>query len=499
LFVGDSSARLLDFINAAIPDLGKRFASHGQQFRAGVDFGLVHLSENELTGKSEFFDLPGIRAARLQQAAKPGQMLCTDTVQKIFDRQYPEMFSKRPMDVRTKDRNLVAFEVNPLGWERVIELLTDYFFGSKVTTRQSVKRRTKFLFVDDEPTVQKLMGAFCQADWPEYEVFLCSNGREALEAFRPGEFALVFVDMVMPLMDGVELTRRLVTSDPEVPVVMMTAYHSESNLRPFFAAGGSYCVEKPCSPSTFHETVVRALTCPSPQAIRNALGIVCADPGYLMWSLDAASRQFRSILSNVGRAEDRAHALLRHQARGIITSLIASIRPGSDIAGLHSRLLGQLACIARLSNVVGRRKESQLHLYLARHLADLRILYPQVEIALEVGLKKKARVAIQNAGVVVLIVAELIDNAISALNGPGRIEVKISALTSTGLLQIVVQDSGPGIPPHLANHVFEEGVSSKGAGRGYGLALIRGALGFGGEIHYEYRDGATFRVVLPAT
>src|SRR5437764_325472 len=62
-FIGDASARILDFINSTIPELRRRFAQHDQKVRIGLDFGLVHLAPNALTGSAEHFDLPGIQAA----------------------------------------------------------------------------------------------------------------------------------------------------------------------------------------------------------------------------------------------------------------------------------------------------------------------------------------------------------------------------------------------------------------------------------------------------
>jgi CheY-like chemotaxis protein/anti-sigma regulatory factor (Ser/Thr protein kinase)/class 3 adenylate cyclase len=499
-FVGDSSARILDFINIVIPELARRLTAHAEQLRAGLDFGLVHLTRNALTGKYELFDLASIQAARLEQSAEPGQILCTETIQKIFGHHYPSMFSKASILVKTKDRDLLAFQLTPFGWEHITACLTDYLFGSRASGAEDLGGKKKVLFVDDEPRVQEIFLSLFEAEWPDYEVFGCSDGQQALELFRAGEFAVAFVDMVMPIMDGVELTQRLIAVDPEVVVVLVTAYYSQDNLRKFFAAGGSYSLEKPLGANTFYETVKRALLCRSPQAIRNALGILCDDPGSLMWSLDGASQQLRSILSQVGDVHNRAHSLLHHQAIGISVHFVASMRPGCDVTGLLSRLRGQLACIERLSKVVGRLKKTELHSYLADYIADLRILYPNIEFALECAPDASTPVAMQHGGVVVLIVAELIDNAISALNGSGTIETKISALRSSGLVQVTVRDSGPGIPQDLVERAFDEGVSTKGPGRGLGLALVRGAaMGLGGDIRYEKREGTTFRVVIPAT
>ena len=81
-------------------------------------------------------------------------------------------------------------------------------------------------------------------------------------------------------------------------------------------------------------------------------------------------------------------------------------------------------------------------------------------------------------------------------------EILVCTEQKDGWAVLSVIDTGPGIPPHLKERIFEAFFSTKaeGEGTGLGLSMSRDFVRqFGGELEFESveSEGATFRVRLP--
>lgn len=83
----------------------------------------------------------------------------------------------------------------------------------------------KFLIVDDEPlTVESIAELL---DWESHGYTLigtAANGAQALSVIRAEKPDVVFTDIKMPVMDGLELCRELHQTYPEIKAVILTAY-----------------------------------------------------------------------------------------------------------------------------------------------------------------------------------------------------------------------------------------------------------------------------------
>jgi CheY-like chemotaxis protein len=105
------------------------------------------------------------------------------------------------------------------------------------------------LVVDDDPFIRKLVATTLE-DVSEFQLHEAADGLEALEVAVREQPAIVFLDVDMPRMDGIDACRRI-RSDPATShstIVMLTAVHAADVEREAEDAGADLFLTKPFSP-----------------------------------------------------------------------------------------------------------------------------------------------------------------------------------------------------------------------------------------------------------
>ncbi|ATA26027.1 two-component system sensor histidine kinase DcuS [Brenneria goodwinii] len=86
----------------------------------------------------------------------------------------------------------------------------------------------------------------------------------------------------------------------------------------------------------------------------------------------------------------------------------------------------------------------------------------------------------------ITVLGNLIENAMDAIDGQENCEISVGFHHQDGCLHLTVGDDGPGILPENQEHIYEQGFSTKGSGRGIGLYLTKQSLEkIGGNIDFE--------------
>ena len=98
-------------------------------------------------------------------------------------------------------------------------------------------RPIRILIVDDHPMVRSGLEDFIFAyDWME-AIGEAENGVEAVEFCAAHEVDVVLMDMVMPMMDGSEATRRILALGKPVQIIVLTSFHEQDLVQQALKAG----------------------------------------------------------------------------------------------------------------------------------------------------------------------------------------------------------------------------------------------------------------------
>ena len=128
----------------------------------------------------------------------------------------------------------------------------------------------KVLVVDDDAVVGKSFNRVL-SEKKGYVVTTVENAHEALKQMREQSFDVVFTDIKMPGMDGVELAERVRASQPWTPVVIITGYGTTENESRAKAVGVTDFVRKPLSPEMIEESAAHALREAAPEVAPEAV------------------------------------------------------------------------------------------------------------------------------------------------------------------------------------------------------------------------------------
>ncbi|AXI99351.1 PAS domain S-box-containing protein [Cyclonatronum proteinivorum] len=112
------------------------------------------------------------------------------------------------------------------------------------------------LVVDDVPMNILLFKSLVEGIYPEAQILEATNGREGVELAGLHKPDIIFMDVQMPEMDGMEVTRRIRAFDTQVPIVALTARVLKDEQDDTMNSGMTYFLSKPINTAEL-ETVLR--------------------------------------------------------------------------------------------------------------------------------------------------------------------------------------------------------------------------------------------------
>jgi two-component system, NtrC family, sensor histidine kinase HydH len=349
----------------------------------------------------------------------------------------------------------------------------------------------RILVVDDEEKSRELCADFLE-EGGYREIDAAGDGGQALALLEKKPYQLVLSDINMPVMDGLKLLRAAKDRFPATEIILMTAYGGLQSALEALRLGAYDYITKPFTQDSLLASVRRCL---EKQALaqqlrsaqeeliqkeklaalgsmagwlahrmRNPLNVIQMCSQYLKDTFPDKDERKEVSLA----IEDKVH-VLEKMIRDFIQfsrSYDPRLRPG-DVNALLERVLEGAASRFKVQGVELRK--------------DYAAALPSVP--LDPDLMEE-------------VVGNLVDNALEAMSGPGRLTVRTAA--APGGIEVDVTNTGADIDASARDRLFEPFFTTKERGTGLGLAIARRVVeSHGGTISVETGADTTFRILLP--
>lgn len=363
----------------------------------------------------------------------------------------------------------------------------------------------RLLIVDDDALQEEALRDILENHG--YAVEGCRSPSAALQRVGEARFNLVLTDLQMPEMNGIELTKRLQASDPDLVVVLMTGHATIPSIVDAMRNGAIDCIQKPFRASTLLPVIDRALEV---QGLRQKNR-----------QLEAALQQQVQALKAVNLELDAFAARLAHDLRSPLVSMrgildfaredieqarlpdLPLVQQGVKSADLALRMVRDLLDFARLGDQPMELKSVALDQVLREALALVIPLAEGRSLDWQIGPLPTIN---GHAGLLQQAFGNLLSNGLKYTQGKQSPYIKVSSdLTADGAwYEVHFEDNGAGFDPRLSDQLFKPFRRLHSAndfvGEGMGLANVRRIVErHGGSVRAEGSpgQGARFTLVFP--
>ncbi len=116
----------------------------------------------------------------------------------------------------------------------------------------------KILLVDDSPVAIKILKRCLPTDY-EFECFSANDGAEGVETYKKVKPDLTFLDLTMPVMDGIEALQEIMQYDKDALVIIITADAQRKIYDKVISIGAFMLLKKPPSRDIIKAAVLKAM------------------------------------------------------------------------------------------------------------------------------------------------------------------------------------------------------------------------------------------------
>lgn len=373
------------------------------------------------------------------------------------------------------------------------------------------KKDIKILVVEDEEII-RVMFQQSFLNWG-FQVDMAENGKMALEMCQENSYHIVVTDLNMPIMNGMELLKRIKSRWPFTEVVVITGFATIESAIEAMKLGAYDFILKPVNFDQVQFTINKCFQKIGAQAENTEL------------------RELNARLIELNELKDKFIYITNHEIRTPLTILKGYLEILRDLISDADEETNEVLEI--LENTANELHDlvDRMHMLegleqssapLREDLVDLKEviqkvyrevsgLYQSRNIDLKVYMDKNPLVIKGDYRQVRFVLRELLQNALKFTPDGGKVSVKLELVNRE--IHYSVKDTGIGIPFEKQEMVFEkfyeiqDVVNHKtsdqefmGGGLGIGLSLVKEMVnGMKGRINLESEpgEGSLFRIIFP--
>lgn len=484
-----------------------------------VDMGSARRFGGTGIGLALAKELVELHGGRIWAESQPGQGAAFH-VRFFKGREHfnPEVLERRvqkrdiPDGRRAEDRGIVDWTETLVSREEYRFLDIAEATERRVVERDSneFERRWTVLVVEDNVDVIRLVHLTLRQ---QFKIMAAENGVKGFEIATRERPDLIITDLMMPEVDGLELTRRL-RADPRtkhIPIIMLTARGDLEDRVAGIETGVNQYLTKPFSP--------RELLA----AVQNLLNIEETHADLLLTQrMDALEQMAGGLAHEINNPLNyvkNALYVMRNDVEQILQWVRRSDTSVADVQTLAKveRRIAKMAetaeaGLSRIARTVelmrsysreGYTRTLRPHDTFAAIKEVISVVVPAIgkDVVVETDLVGDGTVECVPEEIN-QVFTNLIQNAVEAVPDDGTGRVFVTGREANGRVVITVRDNGPGIPPEFRDRIFAPFFTTKGPGKGMGMGLTiawRVVQSLGGHIKVtsERGRGAEFEVVLP--
>ena len=371
----------------------------------------------------------------------------------------------------------------------------------------------KILVVEDEEII-RLMFQQTFESWG-FKVDVAENGKDALEMCHQKKYQIVVTDLNMPVMDGMELLKRLKSKWPNIEVMVITGYATIESAIEAMKLGAYDFILKPVNFDHVQFTMNKCYSKIRAEAENQEL------------------RQANMQLLELNEMKDKFLYITNHEIRTPLTIIKGYIdvlknlvqNPNEELSETMeildetteelNELVDRMHLLEALEHgkIMAKNELVDLKIVLTKVYREVAKLFKQRQIELKVVVDKKPLFIRGDYRQIQLVMRELLQNALKFTPDRGNVMVRLELRNDK--VYYSVKDSGIGIPFDKQKVIFDrfyeiqEVVNHKtskdefmGGGLGIGLSMVKEIINtMNGDIELisEPRQGSLFKIILPIT